>query len=66
MDRCLCAELPDALPGKLLTDETSVAANVEEVAVTDAAGTYRCLACGQVWEDRFLGRQGLFKIAGPT
>lgn len=61
-DRCWCAELPDSLPGILLTDDVRLASVLAEVSETDSVGTYRCLMCGQVWEDRFPNRAGMFKV----
>ncbi len=61
-DRCWCAELPDTLPGIVLTDDVRLAGVVTEVSVTPRLATYRCPVCGQMWEDRYLERAGLFKI----
>jgi hypothetical protein len=61
-DRCWCKELPASLPGLLLTDEVRIASVAEELEVGDSIALYRCLVCGQLWEDRFAGRVGLFKV----
>ena len=61
-DPCWCAELPDTLPRIVITDDMRLASLVTEVSVTPGLATYRCPACGQMWEDRYLDRAGLFKI----
>ena len=61
-NRCWCVELPDSLPGIFLTDDFRLASVLEEVSESDDSALYRCLVCGQLWEDRYPSQLGFFKI----